>query len=161
MLGEKIVPTTGEIFVVGGCVTISRSCDPDQLWFDFMRGAVFVYSPIQHLTKAPVRTNGKIQVSQNMYHYEAGIEQCALPFVEHLEINRKQLRILHRERFPGWDKDSDGGPIMLGISPRQSAGAIREWCRVNCERHFHVSHSSALFACAKEATIAKMMLGLQ
>jgi hypothetical protein len=159
MLGEKIVLTTGEIFVVGGCITIARSCDPDQLWFDFMRGAVFVYSQPRYLTSGPVRTNGKIPVSQQMYHYEAGVEQYCLPFVEHLQISRKQLRTLHRAEFPGWDKNDNHKPITLVISGKREK--IYSWCFKNCTRHFHVGYDVVYFACAKEATIAKMMLGLQ
>lgn len=164
-LDLRLRDKTHQALVIGyNGVVLNGSYDPDQYWFDFMKGAV-IRAPIVSTTSAAPISRAKPRDTKwarvpdeckQLYVYEKGIEQHVLPFPDHRKVSNTQYGRLHRSNFLTWERSTSGTLCWILFHPQRRA-EVEKWSEQNCTRRFHIKADSAVYESKRDACLAKLM----
>lgn len=137
-------------------MVLRRWYDPDQLWFPFMQGAIFLIRDEaevkrEHRPVPPAKLERKTYArmdpgAQHPYVYEKDVPQYVLPFTEFKRLSNKHFKRINLADFPTWERDEHGEPFRVWILERPYDPI--EWCTENFDGRFHCSRQ--LITCEKE-----------
>jgi hypothetical protein len=166
-------------------MTLQGVYDKDQLWFSFMSGALFLTPRrdsgrfdsdtnrsiyryrsymyryrVRQLAAAPVKVEKE---SRKLVNYDTP-DQLLLPFYETRKLTATEFKTLHDHDYPGFDRDENGRIFkfkvkMAGWKLKGERKNAREWCEEMCHGRYYVTTTSAYFALAHDALLAKLAFG--
>jgi hypothetical protein len=166
------------VFVIGGAaIILKRIYDPDQGWFPFMDGAIFIKPPEPSQPKTVAakanvarldRRNLKRRLGepfvivpielQNLYPPEFHHDQLRLPFQRHRQLSNENLASLKQQGFPEFERTTTGEIARVEF-PKRRLREVREWCEEVCQHYYHISpmRSVVTFQSLTEACAAKLV----
>jgi hypothetical protein len=146
-------------------VVLMQRYDPNQHWFDFMRGAIF--EPFPEPGTMPEQPTRNVRATKfarlpqqaaRLYVFLKGVEQLCLPFPDRLKLGTSQIQALAHAGYPTWDKTPDGVvPTVTYNLTRKDE--VLEWCQRNCTGFYTVARERARFQHAREYILARMLFG--
>jgi hypothetical protein len=150
---KKETEPTFEYTVIGAIMRLGHEYDIRQLWLPFVQAIIKTFIPepkssplatyaVLAMAQKPYATLHRTDPARNLYIYEKGVEQLALPFVEGKNVSDADWTELTKNEFPGWEK------TPLGYLPRLKVPATKEateWLMDNCRGRFRHKSKVARF----------------
>lgn len=163
------IPYERKIHVAGlNAMVLRNQYDPDQGWFDFKDGRVFIYAAIDPPPKPPVHDVSKVlraskakfaRLDENhrrLFHMDQPIGQTILPFHEHRRMGVKQAKRYEEANWPGFERTPSGELCAIQF-PQSDRQRVEDWCEANCAARFRVNKWNAIFESHLDAVQAKLL----
>lgn len=140
--------------------------DPNQYWFPFMNGTVFMVraeEPTPRYKRVPeTKISRKTYARMSPegikpYIYEKGVHQHVLPFVEFKRVSNKQFKELTAAEWPTWDCDpATTRPYSLHIADNPPFDPT-PWCMENLTGRFFCNNKVIYCERQIDALLAKLV----
>lgn len=164
-LAEARVSQHTIIGVVGDVIVLHQKYDPDQLWFEFMRGTIMRESPNDYYRekKGPHEPHTVRRLAarpayvppacKHLYSYIGFPEQMLLPFREgRLTSDAEWNRV---KAF--WDRDDCGKHYrLIGPTWAVKSGVFHEWLDENVAGRYYRENISIVFERYADFLFAKL-----
>lgn len=177
--GERVYERwpCSRIYVIGEGLILYGLYDPDQFWFDFMRGCVFQRPPERERVVTDIererfrleiqRANIKIATEagakqrpdwcfNELWPLDGNPAQLRLPFDASLEISSMALNILGEAAFALFERTADGELAVVTVRYEDFPAAVA-WCREMCRERYATDRNrkTITFQSLTEAAVAK------
>ncbi len=164
------IPYERRIHVAGRTALILyKQYDPDQSWFDFKDGVVFIFAAIDPPPPRPEHDPFKVARSAKSTYarldpvyrrmvslVDHAIDQMLLPFYEHRAISAKQAKRYEEANWPGFQRTPSGALCVIQF-PQNQRETVEAWCLANCTGRYRVGKWQAVFENQIDGVQAKLL----